>query len=98
MVDKEKIRRMMMKGFGAISKGKNLEDRVFDGEDLGRDMVIGKALTYGGALAEDFTDLELEIVQLAFKRFRAEPPSRSTGDCCAEMLRLTPRRGAEAPD
>lgn len=95
MADAEKIRRMMMKAFDAVARGEGLDGVVYDDMDLGREMVIGRALTFGEGLSEDFNDLEFEIVARAFERCESTPPSRRPRDCCAGMLRMVQHRSSE---
>jgi hypothetical protein len=66
MVDLKKVRRMMMKGFDAIANGKALDDLVYDSSDLGREMVIGRALTFGESLTEDFNERSLRWCSALF--------------------------------
>jgi hypothetical protein len=95
MADLDKVRRMMLKSFDAISKGAGLDDLVYDHLDLGREMAIGNALTYGQGLSDDFDDDEFVVVRRAFERFKADPPSKSPPECCADILGLAPRGHSE---
>lgn len=88
-VDRDYVRRCVMSVVVKIAQGSMLTDYVRVNGDYGREIRLQDALNEGVMhLHEPFHDEHWEVVQRAFARYQANPPTGQIDDCCRKLLTL----------